>query len=217
MIHRLYVCNLKIAAAVILLFLLCTSSAFAEPGSCPGSIVPDSNPNNLQSIIDPNSFSAGTSSFVITTDDPVAVTTSSIESTEVTEDTGATEVVPLADSIVVSAYSLFGKPYVYGATGSNAFDCSGFVQYVYNANGISLPRIACDQANVGTTVNKSELAPGDLVFFGYYGSKSIHHVGIYVGDNQFIHASSGKGSVTVSDLSNTYYANNYRWAKRIVN
>ncbi len=217
MVSRLCVRNLKIVTVIAFLFLFCTSSAFATPGDYSGSIVVSlSLDSQVQEQAAPavnpqaNSDNAlGKSIASITPNSSATVTACGSESAE------AVGTSSLADSILVSAYSLEGTPYSYGATGPRSFDCSGFVQYVYKANGITLPRIACDQANVGTTISKSDLMPGDLVFFGYYGSSSIHHVGIYLGNNQFIHASSGSGRVITSSLSSSYYASNYKWAKRV--
>ncbi|TDT32768.1 C40 family peptidase [Naumannella halotolerans] len=87
--------------------------------------------------------------------------------------------------VLATAKAQQGKPYVYAATGPNSFDCSGLTSYAYKAAGVSLPRVSRDQANVGTRVSRSELQPGDLVF--YYSP--ISHVALYVGNGQIIHAS----------------------------
>ena len=93
-----------------------------------------------------------------------------------------------------------GKPYRWGATGPNSFDCSGLMQYAFkNGAGISLPRVSRDQANVGKKVSKAELQPGDLVFFAKGGR--IHHVGMYLGNDQYIHAPQTGDVVKISKLS----------------
>lgn len=103
------------------------------------------------------------------------------------------------NAVVDYAYSLLGKPYVYGATGPNSFDCSGFTQYVYkNAAGISLSRTTYTQINDGRSVSQSELQPGDLVF------PHTGHVGIYVGNGQMIHAPSTGDVVKVSSVYKFY-------------
>lgn len=120
-----------------------------------------------------------------------------------------------AQSIVNFAKSLLGKPYVYGASGPNAFDCSGFTSYVFSANGISIPRTSADQSNVGATVSRDQLIPGDLVFFATGGSGGVSHVGIYIGDGNIIHAATGQGKISINSLSQSYYSSRYKWAKRV--
>lgn len=90
--------------------------------------------------------------------------------------------------VVSYAYGFMGLPYVWGASGSTAFDCSGFTAYVFRAFGVSLPHYTGSQFNMGNAVSRSNLSSGDLVFFNTVGS--ISHVGIYVGGGKFIHASS---------------------------
>jgi cell wall-associated NlpC family hydrolase len=104
--------------------------------------------------------------------------------------------------VVDFAKKQLGKPYVWGAAGPKSFDCSGFTMYVFTQFGVSLPHSSISQANYGTTVSKSSLRAGDLVFFKTEGSGKINHVGIYIGNDQFIHGSSGKGEVYISDFSN---------------
>ncbi|SKA94463.1 Cell wall-associated hydrolase, NlpC family [Caloramator quimbayensis] len=106
--------------------------------------------------------------------------------------------------------------YVYGSSSPKAFDCSGFTMYVYKAAGINLPHSASEQSKIGLAVSKDNLKMGDLVFFET-GGAGISHVGIYIGNNVFIHASSGAGRVVTTSLSDNYYASRYRGATRIVN
>lgn len=117
-----------------------------------------------------------------------------------------------------------GKKYVYGASGPNSFDCSGFSYYIltnYYGEYLKLqgiggfPRRASEQANIGTTVNRKDLAKGDLVFFDTEGKigNNISHVGIYIGNDQFIHASTSKKKIVKSSLSESYY--NIRYMKAI--
>lgn len=117
--------------------------------------------------------------------------------------------------VVSYSYKFLGKPYVWGASGPSSFDCSGFTAYVYNAFGVSLAHYTGSQFQVGQAVSKENLLPGDLVFFNTYGD--ISHVGIYIGGGQFIHASSGSGKVTISQLSGSYYTSRYAGARRILN
>ena len=122
----------------------------------------------------------------------------------------------VADKIVATAKQYLGTPYVYGGSSPRGFDCSGFMYYLYGQYGYSLWRGAGGQWNHnGTKVDKSDLQPGDLVFFSD-SVDPIGHVGMYIGNNQFIHASSGKGCVVITSLSSSYYANHYTGAKRII-
>lgn len=120
-----------------------------------------------------------------------------------------------ASKVIATAKSYLGVPYVWGGTSPSGFDCSGFIQYVFQKNGITLPRVTSDQYKVGTSVSKSNLIPGDLVFFETY-KPGASHVGIYLGNNQFIHASSGQEKVMISNLTSTYYTQHYIGARRVI-
>ncbi|WP_405507517.1 NlpC/P60 family protein [Streptomyces cyaneofuscatus] len=100
------------------------------------------------------------------------------------------------------AHGAIGKPYVWGATGPNAFDCSGLTQAAWKAAGVSLPRTTYTQINAGQRVSRSELAPGDLVFF-YSG---ISHVGLYIGGGQMIHAPRPGAPVRIAPISQMPFA-----------
>lgn len=105
-------------------------------------------------------------------------------------------------------------PYKYGGTDRHGFDCSGFVKTVYqNAFQIELPRTTGGMSKIGTKIKREHLKIGDLVFFR--PSKSYMHVGVYVGNNQFIHSSTSKG-VIKSSLDNVYWTKKYRFARRIL-
>jgi len=118
------------------------------------------------------------------------------------------------DKVLQMAKSFQGVPYAWGGVSPSGFDCSGFTHYVLLKNGIVIPRMAADQYYTGSWVQKSQLKPGDLVFFTTY-KVGPSHVGFYLGNNKFIHASSSKG-VTISDLSSSYYAQRYIGAKRVI-
>ncbi|MGQ9558602.1 MAG: C40 family peptidase [Desulfurispora sp.] len=118
--------------------------------------------------------------------------------------------------VLKTAYSYLGTPYVYGGAAPSGFDCSGFVRYIFSLYGIDLPHNAAAQASCGKAVDRSSLQPGDIVLFGYYGSKSINHSGIYAGDGKFVHASSSARGVVVSSLTSGYYAENYKGARRVL-
>lgn len=121
-----------------------------------------------------------------------------------------------AKSVLQRALTLLGTPYRWGgASPDNGFDCSGLVSYVFrNALDIDLPRVSREQADAGEPVSdKSELAEGDLVFFGRRGR--VDHVGIYVGEGRFVHAPSTGKDVMVSDLDTGYWSGKYMQARRI--
>lgn len=106
-----------------------------------------------------------------------------------------------------------GTPYKYGGTTTKGFDCSGFVIHIFNQYNINLPRTSSAQAKKGTKVERSDLQPGDLVFFNTSG-KGISHAGIYLGDGEFAHSSSSKG-VTISKMSSSYYDKRFVTARRV--
>jgi peptidoglycan DL-endopeptidase CwlO len=95
------------------------------------------------------------------------------------------------------AMGKIGSPYRYGASGPNAFDCPGLVSWAFKNAGVSLPRTSRAMSRVGTPVSRDELQPGDLVFF----YRPVSHVGIYIGDNKIVHASTRKSPVKISDMS----------------
>ena len=98
-----------------------------------------------------------------------------------------------------------GKPYVWGDEGPDSFDCSGLVQYIYkNALGKDLPRVSYDQSKVGQAVSREDLQPGDLVFFDTMDKGKVSHVGMYIGNNEFIHAANSKKGVIKSTLTGYY-------------
>jgi cell wall-associated NlpC family hydrolase len=119
------------------------------------------------------------------------------------------------DDLIREAVRNRGKPYVWGGMSSRSgFDCSGFVCYVFfKKRGIKLPHSASAQARHGKPVSRANLQPGDLVFFSTYRA-SISHVGIYIGNNQFIHAANRRKDVRIDSLTG-YYANRYRGARRV--
>lgn len=123
---------------------------------------------------------------------------------------------PSGDAIVAYAKTFLGYRYVYGAAGPNSFDCSGFVQYVYKHFGYSLNRTASTQAKNGVAVSKSDLQPGDIIIFKNTAKTAIGHVGIYIGNNQFIHASNSRTGVIISSLTSTSYQQRYMQARRIL-
>ncbi len=122
------------------------------------------------------------------------------------------------ESLVKSAKHYLGGKYVWGGTEPDGFDCSGYVKYIYEQEGIALPRTAYEQSKVGEYVSRDELAKGDLLFFLTDKKRNlpITHVGMYIGDDKFIHAASKKKGIIISSLSKSRYAHLYVKAKRII-
>jgi hypothetical protein len=123
------------------------------------------------------------------------------------------------EEIVETAKRFLGIKYVWAANGPDCFDCSGFTKYVFKQNGITLPRYSGHQANVGTTVSFDELQKGDLVFFDteHKFRGKVNHVGIYIGDGKFIHASSaGKRVMITSFKEKPFYKQRFLRGERVI-
>jgi len=117
--------------------------------------------------------------------------------------------------LINTAKKFLGTRYKYGAASSKSTDCSGFTLQVFKKHGTKLPRTSRMQASVGKHVDKKNLQPGDLVFFSSKNTRNVAHVGIYIGQNKFIHASSGKHKVVITKLSKNYYRKHYKGARRV--
>ena len=125
----------------------------------------------------------------------------------------------LVNIIENRAKRFLGKPYVWGGNGPSCFDCSGFTKMVYNTVGINLPRLSREQAKVGKLVRFEELKKGDIVFFdtGKKYKRRVTHVGIYLENGKFIHASSGKRRVTITSFNKKrFYKKRFLWGRRVV-
>ena len=124
------------------------------------------------------------------------------------------------DEILETARKFLGVKYIWAANGPFAFDCSGFTKYVFKKSGISLPRYSGHQANVGKKIEFSQMKKGDLVFFDTTKKfrKKVNHVGIFIGNNKFIHASSGGKKVMITSFSKKkFYKNKFLYARRVIN
>ncbi len=144
----------------------------------------------------------------------ITTTTDTTETAAVTETPAVSGTV--GATVVSIAQQYLGTPYVYGGSSPSGFDCSGFTMYVFSQAGISLPHGATSQLSYGTEVSRSDLQPGDLVFFQDYGAVASH-AGIYIGNNEFIHASSSYYNghcVVITSLSESYYDSHYLTARR---
>jgi cell wall-associated NlpC family hydrolase len=121
-----------------------------------------------------------------------------------------------AQDLVQEGLGYLGIPYRWGGTSpETGLDCSGLVQQVFrNALGLDMPRTAAEMARVGDRIPKDDLKPGDLVFFNTM-RRTFSHVGIYLGDNQFLHAPSTGGKVRVDDMSDSYWLRRFTGARRV--
>ena len=139
--------------------------------------------------------------------------TTQVDNTETTKTTTASS--GKGSTVIATAKSYIGSKYVYGASGPNSFDCSGFTSYVFKLHGISLSRTAQGQYSNGTAVARSNLQAGDLVMFGSSAS-GINHVGIYIGGGQIVHAANPSRGVTIDSITSGYYNNKYVGARRVM-
>jgi cell wall-associated NlpC family hydrolase len=148
-----------------------------------------------------------------------AVKASDVTSPSVAADPGAPEApkaeASVKDRLLRVARGMLAVPYRFGGTTLWGLDCSGFVQKTFAYLGLDLPRSAREQFREGAKVAKADLSPGDLVFFRTY-AKYPSHVGIYLGDNRFVHASSRDRKVTIESLDTPYYVKRYLGAKRLL-
>ena len=120
----------------------------------------------------------------------------------------------LATQVLEYAKQYVGVKYVYGGESPKGFDCSGFTQYVFAHFKIKLPRSASEYSSVGTKISRSDMKPGDLLLFDRYDDWTLGHVGIYMGNDKFIHASSRKGKVVIATLSK--YSGNILGIRRVL-
>ena len=121
-------------------------------------------------------------------------------------------------NVIRVAKRYLGRRYVWGAEGPNSFDCSGFTQYVMRkSKGVRLPRVSRKQAYYGKYVSRSQLRPGDLIFFDTSRRRRgyVNHVGIYIGNGKFIHASSARHRVVITSLNSPFYRARFKWGRRV--
>ena len=119
--------------------------------------------------------------------------------------------------LLTVAHQQLGKPYKWGGNGPSSFDCSGFTLYVYkNGAGITLPRISRDQARYGQGISRNNIQPGDIVCFNSGGSSRVNHVGIYIGEDKFIHSPSSGGVVRIESLSKSNFSRRLVQIRRVL-
>jgi len=132
-------------------------------------------------------------------------------------DVGVDKNATIIQKIVESAKQKLGSPYQYGKSGPNSFDCSGFVYYVFTKFHIKIPRTSINQSKTEYKLKRDELRVGDIVVFDTYERGHVNHSGIYLGNGNFIHATSGKAfSVTISNLDKGFYKDKFRWGVRVI-
>lgn len=165
--------------------------------------------NKIQEVLNAINETFGNSTVDLNFAINTSVGSSSLPGTEQTNPQGAGG----NSGLVSTAEQFLGTPYVWGGTSPAGFDCSGLMQYVFAQNGISIPRTSQEQAGFGTAVGKSELQPGDMVFFNTEGVNS--HVGMYIGNGQFIHSPHTGDVVKISDLNSGYYTQHFSCARRV--
>lgn len=152
-------------------------------------------------------FVVSISSFIFV--NPVTANTEQYDEDEGSTATG------IRQQIVDSALKYQGVPYVWGGASPSGFDSSGIIWFVFNENGIEIPRVSFDIYEAGTPISKSELLPGDLVFFEGYRPGPSHGV-IYIGNGEFVHSPSAGSTVSVSSLDAPYYSERYYGAVRFI-
>ena len=129
---------------------------------------------------------------------------------------------PLANAVVETALGVMGTPYTWGGSSANGFDCSGLIQYAFRAHGVSLPRTSADQARQGVAVARdlSLLAPGDILTFSSgAGGAQVSHVGLYLGNGEFIHSATNgvqKSVLSATDPYGKWWWNRWVGARRVI-
>jgi cell wall-associated NlpC family hydrolase len=141
-----------------------------------------------------------------------STTTTKTETTTITSSSNSVQ-----NAVVKLALEQVGKPYVWGAEGPRSFDCSGLTYYIFkNAANITLPRMSKDQSTVGTTVSKSDLQPGDLIFSSTDGTGGVSHVGVYIGDGYMVHSTQSGKDVQKANINSSYWNKTFLFAKRVL-
>lgn len=122
---------------------------------------------------------------------------------------------PKANQVISIARNYLGSGYTAGGNGPNSFDCSGFTSFVYRQVGISLPRTTGAQASVGSKVSKGNLKPGDLLIFGNTYKSGVSHVGVYIGNGNFIHAANSRTGVITSSINSGYWSTHFYYGRSL--
>ncbi|HSW13307.1 MAG TPA: C40 family peptidase [Solimonas sp.] len=125
------------------------------------------------------------------------------------------EVERIRQTVVVDALGQIGRPYRYGGSTPDGFDCSGLVQYVYAQSGVKLPRSSRDQSEIGDDIDLDDAQPGDLLFYSFGGGR-IDHVALYLGDGQAVHAPASGRQVIVAPVAQKYWMKKFVEARDIL-
>ncbi len=124
--------------------------------------------------------------------------------------------ITIISNMLTLAKSKIGTPYKSGRTGPDSFDCSGFIYYLFRENNISIPRTSLNQSKIAKPLSRDEIEVGDILSFDTTHVGHINHSGLYIGDGEFIHASSGRAyGVTISKLDKGFYKDKFRWGVRV--
>ncbi|HMM23062.1 MAG TPA: NlpC/P60 family protein [Selenomonadales bacterium] len=208
----------KIKAPVVILLLLAMSLMLVAP-------VATASASPLSDLLSPasssgekNSSNGGIFSILLGLLLGKLVGNTSGDSSDIAKVLGVSTTAPAntdGAAIVATAKKYMGVPYVWGGETTSGFDCSGFTQYVMRERGIAIGRTAADQFAAGLPVDKANLQVGDMVFFTTY-KPGASHVGFYVGNGEFINASSSAKQVTISSLDETYWKERYIGARRYI-
>jgi peptidoglycan DL-endopeptidase CwlO len=200
-----------LAAGIFALLLAGSSLAIARADESPATAIPDTQTTVSDSAVQSPDVAEWTAHLIVSSNK----NEHAAKSGEIRSFAGGVlaRTTRLAQQLTNSALRFIGVPYVFGGTSTSGFDCSGYVQHVFAMLGISLPRTADAQYDAGHRI-VGRMKPGDLVFFQTY-EPGPSHVGIYLGNNKFVSASSSHG-VTVSSLSDPYWHAHYIGAKRLL-
>lgn len=203
--NKLNKLNTKLRILLCCALLASTSSVVAEPDDPLGQLLRQRQLDNQQNQV--------------TTPSPTPTTHFNVQpstrSTEQFSSAPAANNYGDANTLVSSAMGFIGVAYRFGGTTPRGFDCSGFMQYVFRkAFAVNLPRTAAQQAGVGVHVSRSNLQPGDMVFFRTAGRR-ISHVGMYVSGNRMIHAPRTGKRIEITSLGNKYWSARYATARRV--
>ena len=200
-----------LAAGVFALLLAGSTAAIARADEAPGATIPDTQTTVSDSSVQSPDVAEWTAHLIVTGNNKEHAA----KSGEIRSFAGGVlaRTTKIAQQLTKSALRFLGVPYVFGGTSTTGFDCSGYVQHVFAMLGISLPRTADAQYDAGHKI-VGRMRPGDLVFFQTY-APGASHVGIYLGNNKFVSASSTHG-VSVSSLGDPYWHSRYIGAKRLL-
>lgn len=198
-----------LAAAVFALLLAGSTVAIGRADETPGASIPDTQTTVSDSAVQSPDVAEWTAHLIVTGNKHAA------KNGEIRSFAGGVlaRTSKIAQQLTKSALRFLGVPYVFGGTSTAGFDCSGYVQHVFAMLGISLPRTADAQYDAGHKI-VGGMKPGDLVFFQTY-LPGPSHVGIYLGHDKFVSASSSQG-VSVSSLNDPYWHARYIGAKRLI-